>query len=169
MNASCTQALREENAILLRQLQALLGAITRTDYERAEGPFSRGGIGKHVRHILDHYAALLASEGEVVDYEARRRDTRVETDPAVAADVCEQMIQVLQNTGFQRSEIVVRNVWDAGEGLIATGFERELQFLSSHTVHHMALISFILRYLDIPVPDDFGVAFSTLRYEAASR
>ncbi len=169
MNVSCTQALREENTILLRQLQALLGAITRTDYQRAEGPFERGGIGKHVRHILDHCSALLDSDGEVVDYETRRRDARIETDPAAAAGSCEQMIQILQNTGVQRSKLVVRNVWDAGEGLIATSFERELQFLSSHTVHHMAFVSFILRYLELPVPEDFGVAFSTLRYEASSR
>jgi hypothetical protein len=41
---------------------------------------------------------------------------------------------------------------------------RELQFLLSHTVHHFALIAVLLERFEIAVPDDFGIAPSTLRY-----
>ena len=41
---------------------------------------------------------------------------------------------------------------------------RELLFLISHTVHHFALIAFMLRSFGIEPGDKFGVAPSTLRY-----
>ncbi len=41
---------------------------------------------------------------------------------------------------------------------------RELQFLLSHTVHHFALIAVLLERFEIAVPDDFGIAPSTLKY-----
>ena len=41
---------------------------------------------------------------------------------------------------------------------------RELQFLLSHTVHHFALIAVLLERFSIAVPDDFGIAPSTLKH-----
>lgn len=41
---------------------------------------------------------------------------------------------------------------------------RELQFLLSHTVHHFALIATLLERFEIGVPEDFGIAPSTLKY-----
>ena len=41
---------------------------------------------------------------------------------------------------------------------------RELQVLSSHTIHHFALIAMTLTALGVPIDPDFGVAPSTLRY-----
>ena len=44
---------------------------------------------------------------------------------------------------------------------------RELISLSSHTIHHFALISLTLQALGHSVDPDFGVAPSTLRYQRA--
>ena len=41
---------------------------------------------------------------------------------------------------------------------------RELQVLSSHTIHHFALIGMTLRAHGVVLDEDFGVALSTLRY-----
>ena len=43
---------------------------------------------------------------------------------------------------------------------------RETEFVHSHTVHHYALIAAKLKSVGIEVPDEFGVAPSTLRYWA---
>ena len=45
---------------------------------------------------------------------------------------------------------------------------RELEAVRSHTVHHFALISVLLRYYGLPVPSDFGVSQATLLYRAES-
>ena len=44
---------------------------------------------------------------------------------------------------------------------------RELQVLSSHTVHHFALIAVTLRMHGVEMDPDFGMAPSTLRYLAS--
>lgn len=169
MSTECTIALRRENVDLLEQLRALLNTLTPEQYQHAKKPFERGGIGKHVRHVLDHYAAFLESTDAVIDYESRVRDADLENDPHVAAGVCTRLCAALSDYGSSQPISGVRNTWDSGECVIETNLSRELHFLSSHTVHHMALISFILGSLDLAVPSDFGVAFSTLRFEARSR
>jgi hypothetical protein len=44
---------------------------------------------------------------------------------------------------------------------------RELQVLSSHTVHHFALIAMTLRMHGVEMDPGFGMAPSTLRYLAS--
>jgi hypothetical protein len=51
------------------------------------------------------------------------------------------------------------------DDLLDSSVGRELQVLSSHTIHHFALIAFTLRVLGIEVDRNFGMAPSTLRYE----
>jgi hypothetical protein len=43
-------------------------------------------VGPHLRHIIEHYEALLSRRtGELVDYDHRARDREVEQSPVVAA------------------------------------------------------------------------------------
>ena len=50
-----------------------------------------------------------------------------------------------------------------------TSFDRELLYCLDHAIHHQALIKIGLKELQIAdlVGDDFGVAYSTLRYRAS--
>jgi hypothetical protein len=59
-----------------------------------------------------------------------------------------------------RSEDEAEDVW------MPSTLGRELEFLRSHTVHHYALIALIFRAHEASVPSSFGVAPSTLRYQA---
>ncbi len=65
-------------------------------------------------------------------------------------------------------------IWcDEAKGPRAPGanssLARELRFLASHTVHHQAMIATILRSRGFAVPDDFGIARSTLLHEGRGR
>ena len=46
---------------------------------------------------------------------------------------------------------------------------REMQALASHTVHHFALIAMTLQALGFHLDRDFGMAPSTLRYQASRK
>jgi hypothetical protein len=46
---------------------------------------------------------------------------------------------------------------------------RELQTLSSHTIHHFALIGMTLLAHGVAVDPDFGMAPSTLRYKQSMK
>jgi hypothetical protein len=48
-----------------------------------------------------------------------------------------------------------------------SSLSRELQVLSSHTIHHFALIAVTLRAHGVQMDADFGMAPSTLRHLAA--
>ena len=65
---------------VLRQLAELLGAMTDEDYARKPVGVVASSVGGHVRHNLDHVAALLeaVATGEL-DYDCRARGTPVET------------------------------------------------------------------------------------------
>ena len=50
---------------------------------------------------------------------------------------------------------------------LRSSLSRELQTLSSHTIHHFALIAITLRVHGFEVDPDFGMSPSTLRFQAA--
>ena len=82
------------------------------------------------------------------------------------------IIRELQTSPAIRYEAIVWvRMEDATAGLVREQFmessiSRELQVLSSHTIHHFALIAMTLRLHGIEMDPDFGMAPSTLRYLA---
>ena len=162
----CKNALIQENIELLEQLRAALDGVDEVSFTAMHRPFRRGGVGKHVRHVLDHYKALLGMSEGILDYEARTRDPDIEQYPTAAVATIDSIIMQLSQNRLSPSVPEVKHVWGSGEGSVATSLERELQFLASHTVHHMSLVAWIMDSLGFSVPDSFGVAPSTLRYEA---
>jgi hypothetical protein len=110
-------------------------------------------------------------ESSHIDYDARRRDQTVESRREAAVAAIGSVIQALESCNELRGErIVWVRVEDAdGNGVVDAFMEssisRELQALSSHTVHHFALIAMLLRSHGLDVDPEFGVAPSTLRYQ----
>ena len=156
-----------ENVALLRQGIDLLQRMAPELYAReqlADG--RRRGIGPQMRHCLDFYANFLHGLGDSrIDYDARQRDERVESDRGLAAERLESYVhdlQALAPAEFGR-EVEVR--MDSPETWTQSTVGRELQALISHTVHHYALIAQELRAHGFEPGEDFGVAPSTLRYQ----
>ncbi|MCH8551103.1 MAG: hypothetical protein LAT62_04140 [Natronospirillum sp.] len=168
-----------ENKSLLVQLAGLLDRIPRTHYALAAD--GRQSIGRHLRHITDHYAAFLAAvEAPAdfsLDYETRQRDPALETEPDKALQVIDALVDELDQLPEKCLQHPLRMCYpmaaDPGSGEPATSIVevptcalRELVFLSSHTVHHMALIKPLAGKLKVRLPDSFGVHPSTLRHWA---
>jgi hypothetical protein len=126
-------------------------------------------VGPHVRHCLDHFLAFLTGlpEGRI-DYDARERDPGVETDPNKALDVLDMVTVRLEGLSLSESDQAISVVQlacpDAAPSMVPSSVDRELIFLSSHTVHHLALMIEIAGAKGVKLPSRFGVAFSTARY-----
>lgn len=167
-DTSCLDSLIGENRLALHQLQTLLERLTPAVYRYAFGPTRRQSLGKHVRHILDHYDALLAGAGVgSIDYENRRRDERLETEPSLAVArlvVIGTVLSCLE--AHQSVTLKVRYPVEGASGCLSltTSLARELAFLTSHTVHHMALLGMMAESLGVDLPVNFGVHPSTLRF-----
>lgn len=176
LDMTMTHPLALENILYLEQGLALLEALDEELYRRTVPPTYTGSIGAHWRHCLDHYASLLDGlEAGAVDYSARERETRLETDPTYAAERTRDTIRRLRGIEPHLGHEPLRIRVDCGAGQSGTPeaststVDRELQFLVSHSVHHYALIALIAK-IEGHMPDEsFGVAPSTLQYREQQR
>jgi hypothetical protein len=67
-----------ENILYLRQGIDLLGELDDEIYVKVLAPYFASGVGKHIRHNLDHYESFLAGlAGGNIDYDSRQRDPRL--------------------------------------------------------------------------------------------
>lgn len=157
----------------MSELAAVVTALSDSQYvHRPVGAYG-SGIGSHVRHVLDHVRAFLDGlEHGRIDYEHRVRGTDVECSRLAALRAirnlerraCAMMSQRLDRTLRLTSLITARG--PAVEVTTSTG--RELAFVLSHTTHHNAMVAAMARTMGVGLPDEFGMAPSTLAYHAAA-
>ena len=153
---------------VLRQLRDLLLGMSDEQY-RARPAGLPGSVGGHVRHCLDHVAALLgALDSSSLDYDRRQRGTDVETRRAAALAAIELQTRQLLDvpTGVEgrplRLSVIVSS--DAAPVVVETTVGREMAFVLSHTIHHNALIGVLAAALGVPLPERFGYAPSTIAH-----
>jgi uncharacterized damage-inducible protein DinB len=163
------EGLIEENLMALSQLKGLLDDLTPAAYRQPFGAAGRHTLGKHVRHIIDHYDALLGgleAGGTSLDYEHRRRDEVLEQWPARAAQRVTDIEAALLALADQTPPASLALAYPVGEEPLAlsTSLDRELAFLTSHTIHHMAILGLLAEPLGLALPESFGVHPSTLRH-----
>lgn len=162
----------EGSRALLKQGIRTLGRLSPTQYAGVRGGHSSAGA--QFRHILDHYAALFEGmrDGRV-NYDARRRDPAIEHDPAAAAAEAQRWINALEDLDVADAARRVLVHSDSGGGPDCADWRessvgRELQFLTSHTVHHYALIKLLLEWHGVVLDRDFGMAPSTRAHLAGT-
>lgn len=128
-------------------------------------------IGPHLRHCLDHYRCFLRGLDQgTIDYDARERDERVERDPAWFKELNDEAIAQLVRidpAAIQRP-LRIRQMPspDGDPSFVPSTLERELLFLSGHTIHHLAIIAMIARMRGVHIPERLSVAYSTAAYRA---
>jgi hypothetical protein len=126
-------------------------------------------IGPHLRHCLDHFTCLLRGlDSGRVDYDGRDRDTQLESDPQafrLALDAIVERLARLEPTTIARSLWIRQAAASGGEQVDSpSSLERELVFLSGHTVHHLAIMKLLAAMHGVLVPGDLDYAFSTAAY-----
>lgn len=150
----------------------VLSTLTGRQYQSPDPLINGATVGQHWRHLNDHYACFLGGFGNAsVDYGDRCRDARTESDLAFALQEARLLVRRLAELASHTdSPLKVRHEpADVDTPANDSSVARELEFLFSHSSHHLAMISVVLRQLGIKLPVDFGLAASTRRYRAASK
>jgi uncharacterized damage-inducible protein DinB len=150
----------------LRDALQLVARLDDAAFSTAPANLPGQRAGSHLRHILEFYECFLDGiAGSRIDYDARPRDERVETSLATAAERIRFLIRALEEDArlLDDRDVLVRA--ESGDAWLKSTASRELQALSSHTIHHFALIAVILRLHGIHLDPDFGMSPSTLRYK----
>lgn len=116
-------------------------------------------VGTHIRHILDFYDCIFnRNTDNVIDLTARSRSKEVESKCDCARHYLNSIIEKLNNTNLNMDDIVYV-VDDLGLGKTEMKYTLGAVFAqaNSHTIHHYAIINYILEGLNISFDDaDFG-------------
>jgi len=123
-----------------------------------------------MRHCLDHFDAfVLGIPSGVVDYDDRDRDPRLEQDLDFALAKLEDLRHALGLlcSSDMAVPLVVQQVPAPGaeKVRVPSCVERELLFLMSHTIHHLALMKLLAEMQGATLPTDLGVAYSTIAHQ----
>jgi len=156
---------------LLDQCQGFIRDLPEQVYQSPSSVLRGGTIGKHVRHVLDHYcsACVGLEASEPIDYDRRERGGTVESEVREALAEIERIRGKLATlagaAGDAPVELRVMVASDGSEVGLKSSLAREIAFATHHAVHHQAMMRAIASEHGAPVSEDFGKAPSTLDFE----
>jgi hypothetical protein len=148
------------------QISDILRQLSEAEYTQQSKILFNATIGQHVRHIIELFQALENGYAEgTVNYEKRKRDYRIETNKNLAISLLKDIRQSLDRPN-KEIILVAEDYGDEMEPVsIITNYYREIAYNLEHTIHHMALIRVgVNEVSNILLPDEFGVAYSTIKY-----
>ncbi len=161
----------DANIHSLKMAETILLRLSDAQYRATPKPFN-ANLGKHLRHITDHYQRLFDGlPGAQVEYDRRDRCENEEKERSTMIlrlrFISSQLQQLQENKLEDQPLAVFLTVNDKEQDApsVPSTLSRELVFLQSHSVHHFAIIAAILRVQGIQFDPDFGIAPSTLKYE----
>ena len=155
---------------LLDQLHSVVDQFTAEAFCKPVATLSNSSIGQHVRHTLEFFICLMDSASDqVINYDNRKHDPYLEKDPKLAQDIIHSAKTFLAETRKDYPLTLMANYEiEADEtSAIPSSYLRELAYNIEHTIHHMALIKVGIKadFAQVKLPDHFGVASSTVRYQ----
>jgi len=116
-------------------------------------------IGSHIRHILDFYSCIFNGlDSGIVDLTSRERDLSVEKSCDCARDYLDSILDKLES--YNSSINIVKVIDDLGQGKLAIDYTIDSLFAqaNSHTIHHYAIINYMLDKLGVVLEDEnFGL------------
>jgi hypothetical protein len=156
--------------VLLQGLE-LLESVGGETYRRIlPTPYS-ASIGKHYRHVLDHFTSLARGlQASVINYDERPRDVMLENFVEIAKDATISLIEELANSDLDPSapcSVTYSVGYHEDQPIhICSTVGREISYCVSHAIHHFAIIRLVCAELGVTLPVEFGVAPSTLKHRA---
>ena len=158
---------------LLSQLSAIIDSCEKEDFSKPLPELSNSTFGQHVRHSLEFFICLFDAKNDgFINYDNRKHDKLIETDKKLAQSVIQSIISFL-NENTEDFTISFKANYSLKEGEITSmpsSFHREIAYNIEHLIHHMALLKVAVNHTlnYIKLPENFGVASSTVRYQESA-
>lgn len=148
------------------QLAETIKQLTPSQYTQPCTNLVNNTIGQHVRHIIELFQCLENGYPEnCVNYEKRKRDVTIETNKDLALELLQAIYGNLDRADKPLTLHACYDDHTPDPIAIPTNYYREIAYNLEHTIHHMALIRVgITEVSDIKLPEDFGVASSTVKH-----
>jgi len=117
-------------------------------------------VGSHIRHVLDFYNCIFRGlERKHIDLTSRERDQKIENDCNCAIEEIEAVGSKLKALRAVDLNLLVMVEDDLGNGNVMLQYTlgAVLAQANGHTIHHYAIIAYILDRLDVDIEDEnFG-------------
>jgi hypothetical protein len=155
---------------ILSQLEEVLHRVSKEDFTKPSIALSQATLGQHLRHTLEFFICLENGyEQGVINYDKRDRDHLIENDKFIALAALNRIAKFVEQHADEKELVLEVGYEQTGENWVSieTTYRRELVYNIEHAVHHMAIMKIGIREVApyIQIPDDFGVAVSTLRFK----
>jgi hypothetical protein len=147
----------------LNELVDLLNQLSEEEYSKSCFELSGASIGEHTRHIVEMFQCLNRNyDLGIVNYDKRERNALIQTN----ANFAIQMILDIKNSITKDNKnFELQQMIDDVAIKIQSNYQRELLYNLEHCIHHQALIKVaILKFENVTVDENFGVARSTIEY-----
>ncbi|CAH8283783.1 hypothetical protein EV196_102631 [Mariniflexile fucanivorans] len=143
----------------LEKSKILLNHINDTTLSNASVAPYYSSIGTHMRHILDFYDCIFnKGVNNEIDLATRNRNQSVETECCSAKNYLDSIIENLNSFDLAMTDSVLVTD-DLGLGKVKMTYSYGALFsqANSHTIHHYAIINYILEGLNMSIKhSDFG-------------
>ncbi|WP_338730914.1 hypothetical protein [Mangrovimonas cancribranchiae] len=157
------------NLNTLKQLHSIINQLDNNKLSNKTAEPYRSSIGSHVRHILDFYYCILFPENTIIDFTNRRRDEKVENCCISAKAYLNEITETLSNFEYNnKTELIVKDDLGLGVVTMTYTYDAVLSQANSHTIHHFAIINYIMNALNLKLEDSkFGYNPTTVIEERA--
>lgn len=155
---------------VLQQLKEIIERLTDEQFSRPILNLSHSSLAQHTRHTLEFFQCLEAGIiSGCIDYDKRERNQQLENSRGFTIETISSLQRSIQQQTSNKELLldICYGTEDLLSQTVATNYYRELIYNIEHAVHHMAIFKIGLREVapELNIPDDFGVASSTLRYQ----
>ncbi|KAJ2017487.1 hypothetical protein H4218_004192 [Coemansia sp. IMI 209128] len=157
----------------LTLLGQTLSPLTDAQYTTESQALPGSTIGKHVRHILDHFSllftALSAHPPATVCYSHRERNAFAQDTVAGGRSTIESTVQRARALSTQPNAhadpLTISDTMTGGnEEAFTSTVGRELWFCIHHMIHHNAIIASLMHEFGLHPPTQFAYAPSTIKH-----
>ncbi len=153
----------------LQSLSKLLLGLTDEQYNTKVAHLGNSSIGGHTRHVIELLqCAIDGHSSGKVDYVNRKRNMLLETDRMFAQSLLQKLDGRIKVPDRQLSLVVEQIEGSITLTNVTTTYFREVVYNTEHTIHHFALIKVAIIDMKLDIVDNnFGMAYSTIKYQAS--
>ena len=156
-----------QTAHIFENIKLYLNLIDAQKYTEPLELLSNSTIGQHTRHVVEFFQCLVeqCQCSQIIDYDKRQRNKRIETDPNYTIQVLDNLFEQLKQQPLEQV-LLLEVDYCQNNDTIPTSFKRELVYTIEHAIHHLAMVKIGLKILipKLTLPSDFGVASSTIKH-----
>jgi len=165
--------LKATGQTILNQIFDLINQLEDVEYSAELDILNGSSIGKHVRHVVEFFELLVSgSSNGLINYDKRNHEPLYETDTRSTMAKIKQLMNGIDDITFLDDVVLEVSYADSDTETvkIKSSLERELAYNIEHAIHHMAIIKIALQtvFPKVKLTENFGVAYSTVRYQKST-